>query len=300
MRRDTKKIVAVFVTSIMMSLLLADSSLTAYAAEETKNASDSAAEMPVPGMSEEIKTPYYFLHFSPKYKEDAEKASRFLNSGIESLKLEFAKFPVDELLKVQCDIYLYPQKTESVNDGGAHISNGDNNGVYSAKVHILTPSLVDSSWRSKVGESASDDTFFRLIMHEYSTILLDRICRTKVKGLKFYRMPSWFSQGYEEYCALLLSSPSNKTGAVEKYLASYRTNPERVNFDFGVNIQNDYVDGAMLLLFMNETFGKQKVQSILTSTEPSFGKAVVKSLGVDIVEFGRGWDTWLSARVRNL
>jgi hypothetical protein len=56
----------------------------------------------------------------------------------------------------------------------------------------------------------------------------------------------------------------------------------------------------MLLLFMNESFGEEKVQSILTSTEPTFGKAVVTSLGVNLVEFAKRWHTWLTGRVQPL
>jgi len=282
--------------SLMALVLLASSSGCVLALEINKSAV-APASMPVAGMSEEIKTPYYTLHYSAKFKDDADKEARFLDQGIEALKSEFSTFPVDKLLKVQCDVFLYPEKTERVSDGNAYIIDGERNGVYAAGIHLITPSLCDPSWRSKVGEPPSDDTFFRLLMHEYSTILLDRISREKSKGPTFHHMPAWFVQGYEEYCGLMLTSATNRSDSLKKYLAAFRSNPDRVSFDFGLSTENDYIDGAMLLLFMNESFTKEKVQSILSSTEPSFGKAVVSSLGVDLAEFAKRWQAWLQQRL---
>ncbi len=149
-----------------------------------------------------------------------------------------------------------------------------------------------------MGEPPSDDTFFRLIMHEYSTIILGRIASEKTKGQMFHSLPNWFVQGYEEYCGLMLTSAINRTATAEKYLSCYRSDLGRVNFDFGLSTHNDYIDGAMVLLFMNESFGKEKVQNILTSTEPTFGQAVHTSLGVGLEEFAKRWHIWIAGKIR--
>jgi hypothetical protein len=43
---------------------------------------------------------------------------------------------------------------------------------------------------------------------------------------------------------------------------------------------------------MHETFGKDKVQAILTSDAPTFEAAAGPALGVTLEEFRRRWEEW--------
>jgi hypothetical protein len=248
-------------------------------------------------MSATIRTEYFIIHYDPKFKADAVKEKKFLEDGRGALESEFLSFPVDQLLKVDCDVYLHPKPTDSISEATARILSGDKDGVYTARIDVLTPSVYDSTYRTKVGEAMSDDPAFRLIVHEYCTILLHQIALHKKAGVTFFQCPSWFVQGYEEYCGLMLSSEHNRTEVLKMYLSMFKKNPDRVNFDFGLSVENEYIDGAMLLLFMNETFGKNKVQSVLSSPEPTFGKAIVESLGVDLPEFAERWHEWLKKKL---
>jgi hypothetical protein len=103
--------------------------------------------------------------------------------------------------------------------------------------------------------------------------------------------------GYEEYLGLTLSSPRNRTAVLGKYLALHKADPDRVAFDFGVSVKDDYLDGAVLLLFMHETFGKERVHAVLTSEERGFGKAMTSALGVSLEEFQKRWNGWLKAKL---
>ena len=79
-------------------------------------------------------------------------------------------------------------------------------------------------------------SFAKLVMHEYSTVLLDRITRAKKAGWSFFSGPSWFVQGYEEYLGLMLSSPRNRTAVLGKYLARHKGGPGRIDFAFGIGV----------------------------------------------------------------
>jgi hypothetical protein len=82
-----------------------------------------------------------------------------------------------------------------------------------------------------------------------------------------------------------------------KYLAMHKDDPDRIDFDFGVNVKDEYIDGALLLLFMHETFGKERVHAILSSEERRFGRAMVSALGVGLDEFENRWEKWLKKKL---
>jgi hypothetical protein len=246
-----------------------------------------------------LSSDYYQLFYHPDYEKDGKKVKELLDSGIEALKKEFKDHPVDQLLRVDCKIFLYPTRSEKASEYMAKITTGrDNKGKYSAVIDLLPPSAYDTNYRSNVGEPPGYDYFSKLVVHEYSTILLEQLTRSKKKGWRFFDAPKWFTDGYEEYLGLTLSAPRNRKEVLNKYLATHKENPNRIDFDFGISITNDYIDGALLLLFMNESFGRQKVQAILTSEEPRFGKAVTSSLGVNLEEFKKRWEEWIQKKIK--
>jgi hypothetical protein len=243
-------------------------------------------------------TDYYQLFHRPENEGDAKKVKGFLDAGIASLKKEFAGFPVEDLLRVNCVIYLHPKGTGKASESTVSITSGtDNQGNYFAVIDLLAPSAYDPNYRSNINEPAGDDYIHKLVMHEYSTILLDRITRAKKSGWSFFTAPRWFTDGYEEYLGLMLSSPHNREEVLAKYLAMQKDDPDRIGFDFGVGIKDDYIDGGLLLLFMHETFGKERVHAILKSEERRFGRAMASALGVGLDDFQKRWDEWLKKKL---
>jgi hypothetical protein len=237
----------------------------------------------------------YQLFYKQDREADAKKVRGFLDGGIASLKKEFADFPVDQLLRVGCAIYLHPKATEKASERTATITSGVDNGKYYAVIDLLTPSAYSPSYRNNINQPADDDYFCKLVMHEYSTILLERLTRAKKAGWMFFSAPRWFVDGYEEYLGIMCSTSRNRKEFVEKYLATQKQG--RVSFDFGVGVEDDYIDGALLLLFMHEAFGKKQVQAVLTSEEPRFGTAMTRELGVGLEEFKKRWEEWLKRRL---
>jgi hypothetical protein len=242
-------------------------------------------------------TNHYELFYTPNHEKDAKKVKVFLDASIASLKEEFAGFSVDALLRVNCVIYLHPKATDKASEHTATITTGIDKGKYYAVMDLLAPSAYNPNYRNNINQPADDDYFHKLVMHEYSTILLERITRAKKTGWSFFSAHRWFTDGYEEYLGVMCSTPRNRKEFVEKYLAMHKKAPARVSFDFGIAVEDDYIDGALLLLFMHETFGKKRLQAVLACEEPRLGTAMARELGVDLQEFKKRWDEWLKKKL---
>jgi hypothetical protein len=241
-------------------------------------------------------TRYYQLHHDPARAADAKKARDILNRAIESLQKAFRGHAPEKLLReADCQIYLHPKSNDQASDGLASLRTEVSGGKYLARIDWLTPSAFRADFRNSIGEPAGEDYFAKVLVHEYGTILLERITRAKPRGWRFYDAPPWFVQGYEEYLGLTHSTPHNRTVVLPKCIALQR-DPDRVRIGFGIGVKDDYVDGAVLLHFMHETFGAAKVQAILTSEATTFEKAAGPALGVTLDEFGRRWEEWRSRR----
>ena len=239
----------------------------------------------------------YQLFYKPEREKDAKKVLGFLDAGIASLKKEFAGFPADDLLRVNPVIYLHPKATDKASEYTTLITTGVDKGKYYAVIDLLTPLAYNPNYRNNINQPADDDHVHKLVMHEYSTILLERITRAKKAGWTFFTAPRWFTDGYEEYLGITCSSPRNRKEFVAKYLAKHKKVPARIGFDFGLGVEDDYIDGSLLLLFMHETFGKKRVQAVLTNEERRFGTAMARELGIGLEEFKKRWDEWLKKKL---
>lgn len=240
-----------------------------------------------------LQTPHYRLHYDPAFVADAKKVQDYLDRGIAALKKEFAGHKPDALLEgIDCNIFLHPRPTDKASEHTATLMTGVFGDKYRAELDLLTPSAYGPGFRSHVGEAAGEDYFRKLVVHEYSTIFLERITRAKKGGWRFFSAPAWFVQGYEEYLGLTCSSPQNRAVVLPKYLQRQKGEPGRVVFGFGIGIADPYLDGPALMHFMHEEFGKERVQAILTSREPVFEVAIAKALGVSLEEFRQRWEAW--------
>lgn len=94
------------------------------------------------------------------------------------------------------------------------------------------------------------------MIHEYSTILLERLTQERKKGWHFFEAPRWFTDGIKEYLGLTQTSERNRRDIVGKYLALRKENPERI--DFGLNTTDPYIDGSLLHLFMHERMARRR------------------------------------------
>jgi hypothetical protein len=187
---------------------------------------------------------------------------------------------------------MHSKSNERASEGLTGLRTEAGRNKFLATIDWLTPSVFRTDFRNSIGEPPGEDYFAKVLVHEYATILLERITRTKAKGWRFYDAPGWFVQGYEEYLGLTHSTPGNRTRVLPKYLALQEHDAQRVRIGFGIGVRDDYLDGAAILQFMHETFGKERVLAILTSEAPTFEAAAGTALGVSVEEFGRRWKEW--------
>jgi hypothetical protein len=230
-----------------------------------------------------IKSPYFSIRFDPGLDADAGRIRGFMEHAVNAMLDEFSNHNPMELLKsTNCVVHLYGKPNEKVSESRSLIEAGMRGGSYFANLHFLAPSAHSESARTNVGEPKDDIYFLKTIVHEYSTVILDRITRRKPKGWRFFNAPRWFVQGYEEYLGLMKSSKHSRETTFAKYVEKLRTHPGRISFNAGIHVTDPYIDGALLLAFFHETYGKERVQAILLSPEDTFEKAFIGAINDDL------------------
>jgi predicted amidohydrolase len=255
------------------------------------------------GLTGTLRTDYYTIQHHPDHADDAEKVDGYLQAAIGRLKQEFDATDVDERLTgIDCRVFLYPEPTDRASSGTTTLLTGSrregNVDRYYAELHQLTPAAHRGGGddRTSVGEVKDQNYVERVLVHEYATVLLERITRSKPRGWTFYSAPAWFTQGYEEYLGLTCSNEHSHDVTFRKYLDVVVADAQRVRNDFGLVVTDPYVDGAILVAFMHEHYGKRKVQAILTSDALTFGAAARSTLGVTLDEFFAHWETWRDSK----
>jgi beta-lactamase regulating signal transducer with metallopeptidase domain len=236
--------------------------------------------------------PYFRLHYAAQFVDDAKRVRRYLDQAVENLGKEFGSGRVQKLLEsASVDVYVHPQPTEQAAEGSAMIQTEMKQGRYHAGLHVLTPSAHSPNARTSVGEPMDDNYIFKNLVHEYSTIVLECLTREKSQGWSFFSAPSWFVQGYEEYLGLMLSSEHSRRVTFEKYREFHRA--DRMRVGAGFEGAEPYLDGAVLLQFLHETYGKERVHAILLSDAPDFWSAINQVLSQSREQLYESWSRWV-------
>jgi hypothetical protein len=252
-----------------------------------------------------IKTGHCTIYYGKEFADDAQKARIYLDSAVESLAKEFSEHePATILKKIDCHFYLHPEPNEIASDGrSVCITRGLDDGRRHAELHFLTPARYSPNSMNSMGElKKADHTFFRYIVHEYSSIWLGVIARGKNIGwyANGKNAPNWFWQGYEEYLGMTLSSAHSRRVTFSKYMAVLKENPDSVMIAHGyrdktpqIVVQHDYTDGFALLAFMHHQFGKKAVQRILASEKETFREAMRDCFQMDETSFYEKYQEWV-------
>ena len=244
-----------------------------------------------------IESDFYKIHYSEKYKEDAIKVKGFLDLTIKAMREEFKAHDPNAILeRILCNVFLHPEPNNKARDGMSLCYTNYIKDKCHAELHFLTPSMYREDSKNVVGELKKTDHYFhRYVVHEYSSIFLGVIVRSKSGGWHKNRSeaPSWFWQGYEEYLGMVRSSKHSRTVTYQKYLDVVRKNPSRIKVAFGLQTRDSYIDGFALLAFMHDHFGREMVQSILMSEKETFGEAVEHCLETNLDDFHNAFKEWL-------
>jgi hypothetical protein len=250
----------------------------------------------------------YTLHYCRQFQHDTPTIQAMLNAAVEAMIDEFAAYDAQRLLKnTICHVYLHASPNANANVGLASMRTYALDGRYTAEMHMLTPSALplNSSLTTNVGEPFDESYCFKTIVHEYSIVILDQLTRVKARGWTFYMAPPWFCEGYEEYLGLTRSSPHSRTVTLERYKQIVMADPQRVRLQshtgsHTLEVADNYIDGAVLLLFMHETFGQKQVQAILRDEAATFREAFTNALGVAVNEFYDLWRAWRDREANQL
>jgi len=254
-----------------------------------------------------IQTENFTIYYAKAFADDAQRAKTHLNSTIASMVKEFSDYRPQEILKkVDCQVYLHPQPNAMAYDGRCVcITRGLGNGRRLAELHFLTPAAYSPTSKDSLGELKKEDHyFFRYIVHEYSSIFLGGIVRSKEKGwfVNDHDAPNWFWQGYEEYLGMTLSSAHSRTVTFSKYMDIVKKDPDRVMVAYGyrdktprIVVRGDYTDGFALLAFMHHRFGRKAVQSVLFSEKETFEEALRDVFQMDTAAFYEKFQEWVQA-----
>ena len=255
-----------------------------------------ASTNPIGERCKVIANDYYKLCYPEELQDDGELAHKDLQQAIANMIKEFGEIDAKVLLKenIDCTVYIYAKPNKNASEAMALINSGVESGKYIANLHFLALSKHSPTAQDSAGRIKDKDYFLYLITHEYSTIILERLTERKRKGWTLFTAPSWFVQGYEQYLGLKYSKIGKETLAV--YLKRVKSNPGLIYMDsYGLHIQKVYEGGALVLAFMNEAYGQEKVHSLLTSDKPTFFSAMESTIDKGD-DFAKKWSNWLQSQ----
>lgn len=234
--------------------------------------------------------PGFVIRYGDGLVEDANYVARLTQHSIRELQEEFGVDSRTWSSSFDLEIVLYPSATDEAGPGRAMMqTRGSADGIV-AELHMLAPSLHPANGRTAVGLPFDDAYFAKLITHEVATVFLEHATTRKGPGWNIYEAPAWFVQGYQEYLGLTRSSP--EAGELsEVYKNQGRADRNRVRME--LRVRNDYIDGALLVLFLHERFGAAAVQRMLESGRSSFWDALADETNLDAPALKRAYDEWL-------
>lgn len=236
------------------------------------------------------------IYFASAVRDDALRVRDYMDAAAESLITHFDRFKVDAFLRdMDCNVYVHQTPTNDASVAKATIRSGVNGGRYSADIHFLAQSSHPPEARTAAGEPKDEEYMRKLVNHEYSSVVLDRLTRMKSGGgWRFHSGPIWFVQGYEEYLGIINSSNHNRTVVFARYREIVRSDPSRVGLAASITVRDSYVDGAMLLAFLHDRFDRNRIQNILTNPAATFDEAFKAELGTTMSGLAENWREWLA------
>ena len=254
----------------------------AESAQRAEPPSKTPAGVVVPaGKWETLRTAEVDIRYQLPNESDARLYAGFFESAHRRIRSEFSGFDVDALARqpVRCGVWLHPTAGDAVSAGAALNASSGGPAAY-CELHFLTPSAYTEKDRccTKIGEVRDVDQMNRIAVHEYVTIVLDRITRQR-SGWQYHSAPKWFEQGYEEYLACVIASEHTRTVTLSKYRDLLAATPSRLR-DNG-DLENPYIEGTVVVEYLHAEFGRQTVQAILTNPSNTFDEALRATLGFD-------------------
>ena len=223
---------------------------------------------------------------------DVELTTQLLCTTVVRLRAMFGVERTNRLLRgIDCVVHLHGKPTTTVTEGRAALVTKTKDDKYGATIEILAPSGFSPTYRDIAGLPAGADHHGKVLAHEYATVLLDRVAAEKPAGWRFFSGPGWFLQGYEEYLGAAMLHADKRDAVLDAY-AREQADPARVRFQPAFAVKDPYLDGAVVLHFLHDSFGGERVRAVLEAPQATFDEAFLAALGVPWREIEAKWKVW--------
>lgn len=215
---------------------------------------------------------------------DLDLVKRLVVHGVTDLSLEFAAVGGGELLSdIRLTVRLH-------NGDSAEACMRTNASGTFAELELLAPSIQPSDARTIIGEPKDSIYIHKTVVHELSMLFLWQVTRRKPSGWGFFSGPDWFVDGWEEYLSLIRSSEHSRNTSLRLYR-------ERVKVRWKSAAPaklNRYLDGAIILQFMYDRFGRDRMFKLLRAPENTFAEALKATLECDETSLFASFQQWLT------
>ncbi|MDL5053220.1 hypothetical protein QQ056_06640 [Oscillatoria laete-virens NRMC-F 0139] len=218
---------------------------------------------------------------------DVKKVEHSLNAVDNTAKSFFGNDYAELKAGIECEVIVHGYETEKANTGRATLESSARDGKLYATLHILAPSKYGEGLKSMGGQDkGSEEYTLRLLGHEILSLYLEALSRTRPKGWAYYSAPSWFTQGSQEYVGSLCLEEKPRREIFENYFHS-----ATVHVDPEITVSNPYSGGLVIMQFIAEEYGENKILKIITSEAATFDDAFHDVLG-SRSEFQKAFQTW--------
>lgn len=208
-------------------------------------------------------------------RSDVKQIKRALKTVEITAKSIFGDRYAELERRIQCEVHVYGAEREKANMSTATLESSGRDGKLHGIIHILGPSKYKDDLVSMGGQSKSSDEYtLRLLGHEVLSLYLEALSNTRTTGWSYYSAPSWFTQGSQEYVASLCLKKQPREEIFKNYLqgASIQINSE-------IKVSNPYSGGLVIMQFIADEFGKDKLLGIIASEAATFDEAFQDVLG---------------------
>ena len=246
-------------------------------------------------LNRELVSKYCRIKYTSDKEQDAHQLADYADSSLASMARKLA--PLDPTLmdSFMCTIRQFATPQAGLADDATANAHTEDRGRL-IEVSILARSSFSPTSHTVVGESKDADFVFNLVANELSTVLFERITRDKGKGWYFHEAPQWFVQGIEGYFGLLYSAVHNREITLPKYITAARVGLDEVGFDNGIHVRNPYLGGVVLVAFLCDVYGENRVDALLLSTATTFDEAFAANFG-DRESIEGKYRDWIASRI---
>lgn len=237
---------------------------------------------------------YCRVGYTADREPDAKKLASYADRSLDEMSRDLAPLDPHLMDDFDCAIVQYGiPKPGLATD--AQATTDSENGGRPFRISILAQSSISPTSRTLVGEPKDEDYVQKTIADELSSVVLERITRDKGPGWYFHDAPQWFVQGIEGYFGVEYSSPHSRNVTLPKYVAAVCSNPREVSFARGVQVGNPYLGGLVLVDFLYEAYGANRMNALLLSPKATFEEAFLDSAG-DLSSVQKKYRTWIASQ----